>query len=224
MYIRDTLDISPILPCIQVRERDNIKILFDFDDVLNDLSKCWIRELNRRYHCEVTYDQIAEFDIRKAYPDLTEKQIYLPYLDGTLYVNISAVKQAQELIHTLAGQHEFYISTANLLGIQRSTLSDFFWEGCNSRAVQYMLQFLWDYYPEIPWDHIIVSPHKELIRGDVLIDDNPTYLTTFRGTRILLDKPYNRSFDTERHNIVRAADWNDVKRAIEDAAESLIYR
>lgn len=193
-----------------------MRILFDFDDVLNDLSACWIRELNRRYKKSVTYDQMTDYLISKAYPDLTEKQILAPYLDGTLYLDISPVKKAQELIRKLSEKHEIFVATANILGTDHATVTDFLWEGNNPRCTEFMLKFLWDYYPEIPYDNIFITKHKQLLKANVLIDDNPAYLKSALYKKILIDKPYNRGIDDERHNIYRAANWQEVERLIEE--------
>lgn len=147
---------------------------------------------------------------------LTDKQIFLPYLDGTLYMDISPVKQAQALIRRLVENHNVYVVTANILGIQGDTLPSFFWEGCNARATQYMLQFLWDFYPEIPKENIIITPQKHIVKGDILIDDNPAFLRTGSYKRILLDKPYNRDFDDAYFRVWRAKDWAEVEKYIEE--------
>lgn len=193
-----------------------MRILFDFDDVLNDLSACWIRELNRRYHRNVSYDQLTEYTINSVYPDLTEKQIITPYLDGTLYLDISPVKKAQELIRKLVEKHEVFVATSNILGTDHAALSEYLWEGSNPRCTEFMLKFLWDYYPEIPPENIFITKHKRMLKADVLVDDNPAYLKNAYYKKILIDKPYNRGIDDERHNICRAANWQEVERLIEE--------
>ena len=160
---------------------------------------------------EVPYESIQEYDIRKSYPELSEQQIYLPYLDGTLYTDISPDRAAQEVLRSLAAEgHELCIVTANLMGVAERTLTEYFYEAHNLRCVQYMLQFLREFYPEISQENILIVPRKELVRGDVLIDDNPAHLRSGSFRKILLDKPYNRDFDDDYFAVRRAKDWTEI--------------
>lgn len=48
---------------------------------------------------------------------------------------------------------------------------------------------------------VIFSKRKDLIRGDVLIDDGPQNLQHFAGWRVLVDRPWNQDADA------RGFDW-----------------
>lgn len=194
-----------------------LKILFDFDDVLNDLSKKWVAELNRRYHQSVSWNDLKEFDLTKAFTQLSNYQIFLPYLEGTLYLDINPVKEAQQLVEDLSVEHELYVATLNLLGLDAVDLYEYLWNDESTHCVDYLLQFLAEYYPQINHRNLMIVGRKEMLRGDVLIDDNPSYLQHFDGLRILLDKPYNKSFDDAANGVYRAFTYKDVKRIIEEA-------
>lgn len=194
-----------------------LKILFDFDDVLNDLSKKWIAELNRRYHQSVSWEELTDFDLTKAFPKLSAYQIFLPYLEGTVYLDINPVREAQQLVEELSAEHELYVATLNLLGLNAVDLYEYLWNGETTHCVDYLLQFLAEYYPQISHKNLLLVGKKEMLRGDVLIDDNPDYLMRFDGLRILLDKPYNKSFDESAHGIRRAMTYKDIKRIVEEA-------
>lgn len=190
--------------------------MFDFDDVLNDLSQCWVRELNRRYNKRVRWEDVISYDLRQSYPELSDYQLYAPYLDGTVYLDIHPVPEAQKLIETLTPEHDIVLVTSNLLGIEAVPLYEYLWNGEPTRSVDYLLQFLGQYYPQIDHTNVIVACRKGLIDGDVLIDDNPANLCLFHGIRILIDKPYNRDLDTARHNIRRVYHYSDIPRVIEE--------
>lgn len=193
-----------------------MRILFDFDDVLNDLSKRWVQELNRRYDMRVRWEDVTAYDLRKSFPGLSDYQLYEPYLDGTLYLDINPVREAQTLINDLSDEHDLLIVTSNLLGVEAVPLYEYLWNGSPTRTIDYLLQFIGQYYPQIDHQNVIVTCRKDLIDGDVLIDDNPDNLFRFRGVRILIDKPYNRDLDTVRHNIRRVYHYNDIPRVIEE--------
>ena len=186
-------------------------ILFDFDDVLNDLSKCFIQELNRRYGKQVQWENVSEFEIGESFPDLSDYQIYMPYLDGTLYLDAHPEQGAQNLLHDLAQKHTIYVVTAGLLALPETMLYEYMWDSNPVNSTEYMLRFLGEYYPDVHPQNIVMTTNKTMIRGDALIDDRPQNLIGFRGLKILMDKPYNHTFDTERHNIHRAYTYDDVK-------------
>lgn len=194
-----------------------MKILFDFDDVLNDLSKKWIAELNRRHHLNVRWEDLREYELKRAFPQLSEYQIFLPYLEGTIYLDINPVPEAQKLVEELSLEHELYVATLNLLGVDPVNLYEYLWNGESTHCVDYLLQFLAEYYPQISHRNLLIAGTKEMLKGDVLIDDNPAHLLRFDGLRILLDKPYNKSFDDATNGVHRAFTYKDVKRLIEEA-------
>ena len=137
------------------------------------------------------------------------------YLDGTLYTDISPMKQAQAFIRRIVDLgHEPFVVTANLLGVNHTALRGYFYEGHNLRAGQFMLQFLWEYYPEIPPENIMITSNKKMVKGDVLIDDNPNCLREGAYRRVLIDKPYNRDIDDDYFQIYRAKSWDDVERFV----------
>ena len=53
-------------------------------------------------------------------------------------------------------------------------------------------------YKHFGLEHIEFTDRKDLVPGDVLIDDDPENLVTFPGRRILLDQPWNRGADLPR--------------------------
>ena len=73
-----------------------------------------------------------------------------------------------------------------------------------------MKGLLFRYFPFIDWDHVIISSRKQMIRGDVLVDDAPHNLEDFEGNRILMDAPHNRSCRAALKNILRVHGWQEV--------------
>ena len=67
-------------------------------------------------------------------------------------------------------------------------------------------------FPEDTLDesNIIITRHKELIKGDVLIDDNMNNLHKFRGNRICYAQPWNKDYVGARTN-----DWDMIDKYIE---------
>ena len=192
-----------------------IKILFDFDDILNDLSKCWIAEMNRTYGTRVKFDDVKDYELTESFPDLSMYQLYAPYLEGKLYLDIHPVKEAQALVERLAATDELFVCTAGVVGVNTMTLYEYLWNNETTRCTDNFLRFLGEYYPQIRRENIIICPRKYMVNGDVLIDDNPAYFNGFAGAKILLDKPYNRDYDCAVHGVFRARNYDDIARQIE---------
>lgn len=57
----------------------------------------------------------------------------------------------------------------------------------------------------------VLARDKSLIRGDVLIDDNPSHLQLFPGEVICYDQPWNRAL-----NVRRAHNWKEVYKLINE--------
>ena len=194
-----------------------MKLLFDFDDVLADSSNVWFAELNRQHNTSATWNETRDYDLRLSFPDVEPREIYRPYLDGTVYLDAHPIKEAQSLLPELEAEgYEIYVCTSNLFGIDHPILIENLMDLGMTRSVDYLIQFLGEYFPSIRTDHIIITADKSIICGDALIDDNPAHLTRFPGLRILMDKPWNVGFDTERHNILRAHTYRDVARYIRE--------
>ena len=193
----------------------SIRILFDFDDILNDLSKCWIAELNRTYGTRVNFDEVKDYELVESFPELSSYQLYAPYLDGRLYLDIHPVKEAQRLVERLATTDELYVCTAGLVGVNTMIVYEYLWNNETTKCTDNLLRFLGEYYPQFRQENVIICTQKHMIVGDVLIDDNPAHLTAFPGARILLDKPYNRDFDASANGVLRAKNYNEIAKLIE---------
>lgn len=51
----------------------------------------------------------------------------------------------------------------------------------------------------IPCHDVIVTSRKDLVHGDLLIDDKPAHVAAFHGDAALFDLPHNRGFDAAGH-------------------------
>jgi 5'(3')-deoxyribonucleotidase len=87
---------------------------------------------------------------------------------------------------------------------------------------------LFPYFPFIDYNHIIVCNAKQLVRGNVLIDDGVHNLLdsdTLKATysKILFSANHNKYFDCDKTDIYRVHNWNEayeiVERLYEDELE-----
>lgn len=71
-------------------------------------------------------------------------------------------------------------------------------------------------FPFLDTNHIIIAHNKQMVRGDVLIDDGPHNLVNGQYFRILFDAPHNRGFNEKKYGMYRAVGWEQVYQLIHD--------
>lgn len=189
----------PLWPISWTERVSSIVVLVDMDDTIEQLLPAWLVWLNHTYGCSVKPEDITSWDIWRAYPELEIEQVYAPLYDDAFWSTVKPVDGAPENLQKLieAG-HEVYIVTA----------SHFLTLASKMQSV------LFRYFPFITWDHVIVTSRKQLVDGDVRIDDGPHNLRGASGLRILVEAPHNRSFDAERYGIVRAKTWPEIYQIV----------
>ena len=169
------------------------------DDVIENLSVTWIDYLNNKYGTEVDREIVRDWDMAAAFPELTREQIYSPLCDPELWKAVPPKEGAAKYMSMLLEDgHEIYIVTT----------SDY-------RTIKTKTEeVLFKYFPFIDWNHVIITSSKQMIRGDVLIDDGIHNLIDGEYEKILFDAPYNRNFNAEAHGIVRVSNWEEIYELI----------
>lgn len=83
-----------------------------------------------------------------------------------------------------------------------------------SSAIQFPLsldekvRWLNKYFPFIHWKQIVLCGSKELISGDVMIDDHFKNLDFFNGKTIIFSQPHNLNRENGRH--IRVDNWKEI--------------
>ena len=62
--------------------------------------------------------------------------------------------------------------------------------------------------------YMVTACNKQMVRGDVLIDDAPHNLVGGEYAKILFDRPHNRSFDHVAHDALRVNTWEEIDQVI----------
>lgn len=170
-----------------------MRILIDCDETIWNLLEAWVNVLNERYDKTVIWDQINNWDMSFAYPDLTKQQIYEPLCEDNLWKLVKPKFDAIKYIPKLYEEgHEIYFVTST-----------------DYRNIQYKVKLLEDYFPDIPVQNLITTYHKELIIGDILIDD---YINNFknRSSGILFTTSYNKDINEKEFGLHRCSNWEEI--------------
>lgn len=174
---------------------NKLTILVDLDDTLENLCETWVDELNRRHELSVTMDDITQWDMTKAFPTLSREQIYQPLVNAELWKRVTPLPEAPEYLKRIIDDgHEVWIVTASYytaLGVKLDNT-------------------LFKHFPYITPRNVITAYNKQMIKGDIMIDDAPHNLEGARNLKILVDAPHNRAFDESTIGAVRAKSWQDI--------------
>ena len=175
-----------------------LTILFDADDTVENLSDCWIAMLNERYGTSVTPEDVHGWDISLAFPTLTKEQVFGVLHDDELWRRITPIPGSVEVLQKLYDEgHQLYMVTASS------------YHTCKTKVER-----LLELFPFLDWEHIIFACNKQMVRGDVLIDDAPHNLVGGEYAKILFDRPHNRSFDHVAHDALRVNTWEEIDQVI----------
>ncbi len=176
-------------------------ILVDMDDTIEQLLQAWVRGVNERYGCNATYDDVTSWDVSAAFPGLTREQVYAIPTETGFWAKVEPIPGAAESLQRLmdAG-HEIFIVTATP----------------DDQVSEKMNDLLFKWFPFLSWDQVIITTRKQMIRGDVLIDDGVHNLEGGTYRKILMTAPHNRNYDAEGNGMIRVHNWEQVEDVIRE--------
>ena len=166
----------------------------DMDDVLVNLLETWLQFLNNMYHYDVKVEDVVDWDMQLAYPELDPDNIYGILREEALWKNVKPkydaiyyLKKIQEL------GYKIYVATASSHNTIQTKL----------------INALFPYFEFLNRDNIIMIHDKSLLNGDIIVDDYHENLRNAKGVRILMDAPYNQNIDKSLFDY-RVHDWETI--------------
>ncbi|MCQ2052387.1 MAG: hypothetical protein MJZ03_00355 [archaeon] len=176
----------------------SLKVFCDFDDVLINFCEVWISLINEQNNTNVQMDDVKSWNISEVFPSLTKEQIYKPLYETEIWERVTplpgAVNGLQRLIED---GHQVSIATSS----HYKTIA--------TKVDKVLLR----YFPFFDLDNLIVIKHKQLLSGDVLIDDGMHNLIDGSYKGILMSAPHNLSCEL-KDNIYRAYDWDEIYQLV----------
>lgn len=175
-----------------------LTILIDADDVLDDLLPAWVAVLNRLSGQNLTPEDINDWYIPQYYPTLPAETVYAVPTQPEFWGTVDAVPGAVDGLKSLldAG-HQVRIVSAS-----------------HYSSLHFKIPRLLELFPYLTWDNFIITSNKELVQGDIIVDDNLLNMMDPKKFNILFDRPHNRSRNEEEYGAVRVHDWDEVLLAI----------
>ena len=181
-----------------------ITILIDIDDTIENLCEEWCNYLNKKYGCNVHYQEVTEWDISKFFPELTKEQVYEPLHTPEIWYQLKPKDEAVKYVKQLMDDgHNVYLCTST---DYRNVRPKF--EGVIQK-----------YFPYIKWSQVIIASHKQMIKADFLVDDGVHNLENGDYIKILMTAPHNKDYDAEGNGMYRADNWETVYKIIKNKLE-----
>lgn len=187
-----------------------LTILLDLDDVLNNQNELWIHELNRLYNRTVKYEDITAWEMEQFYPGIEGRHLAEPLFSDRL---LSAMRPSREAVEYT---WRWYCAGHHLVVVTATSL----------RNASSKVQWLYRNYRWFDERNFIITQKKQLIDGDILIDDgfhnfiaDPQSGRIPAYTGICLDRPWNRGFDCLQYGVHRAKRFQDIDEAVELLSE-----
>ncbi len=179
-------------------------ILVDMDDTIEQLLDAWVKRANEKYHRNVSLDEITDWNVAAPYSGISRGEIYGVTYEPGFWAGVKPMPGAADALkHFIDAGHQVYIVTATEI----------------EHVEEKMKQLLFRYFPFLSWEQVIITGRKQMIRGDVLIDDGIHNLEGGSYRKILFTAPHNRHYDAEANGMVRVNTWDEAVRII-DAWES----
>jgi 5'-nucleotidase len=170
-------------------------LLIDMDSVICDLMTEWHKRYNKDFGDNLTVQRLKSWDSSKYVKEECGENIYHYLHEPGLFLGLKALPHAIEVLERLSKKYELLIVTSSV-----------------STAFVEKEQWVEKHLPFIGKENIIFSHRKEKIQGDLLFDDAPHNLESFKKTgrlAVAMDYPYNCTVD-----VPRVKNWLEFEEAL----------
>lgn len=176
-------------------------ILIDMDDTMIDLLVAWCNYLNKKYGECVDPSKITDWDISLFFPNLNSDDVYEPLRDEELWKEVRPKPGAAEYIERLIKDgNEVYIVTAG-----------------DYRTIKFRFDYVIKrFFPFLKSQNVIMTTNKQMIKGDILIDDGVHNLRGGDYEKILVSAPHNSAYDASRNGMNRAKSWDEIYNLVQE--------
>lgn len=182
-----------------------MRILVDMDDTIEYLVKAWIHNVNIKYNKTVEYEEVLYWDVSKVYPDLTRDQVYETLTVPGFWKTVEPVPGAADALQKFMREgHEVFIVTSTPY----------------SSIPEKMHDLLFRHFPFLSWEQVIITSKKQLLQGDVLIDDGVHNMIGGKYLKILMTAPHNRDYSAEENGMIRVHNWLEIEHIIDAVADN----
>ena len=150
-------------------------LFVDMDEVIADTYGAHINRVNQRYGMNLTKEACRGGEVWQQLPDHRDA-IWRHYFEPGFFRELDPIAGSQEVLRDLSEKYEVYIASAAM-------------QFPNSLKEKH--EWLDEYFPFIHWSKRILCGDKNILRGDILIDDRSHNLESFVGRSLIFTSPHN---------------------------------
>ncbi|HWK59647.1 MAG TPA: hypothetical protein VNQ80_20060 [Parapedobacter sp.] len=168
------------------------RLLIDMDGVLSDVYGQFLK-------CE--FDDIG---LRQSLEELSGKLEKDAFTNFDKYVNsenffysANPIEDSIEIVKKLNENYDVFIV---------SSATEF------PNSLIEKMNWLKEYFPFISWKQVVLCGTKEIVSGDIMIDDHFKNLDTFQGETILFTQPHNIKEENHKHR--RVYNWKEIENLL----------
>lgn len=176
-----------------------MRILLDSDDVIVTHIPEVIKRFNEKYSRNVKVEDIKTWELEDSIEDGYLVNAF--FKEKGLYANLEIKPHAKEVINKwLSEGHEIVIVSA-----------------AHREAIEDKFYFYDTFFPEIPKENVLFLSRKDLIKGDIFVDDGIHNLDSSNVKhRIVFSQPWNESNET----YLRVKDWFELEKEVDKIISS----
>ncbi|MCQ2485945.1 MAG: hypothetical protein MJ168_11520 [Clostridia bacterium] len=176
-------------------------ILVDMDDTIENCTEAWVTLVNKRFGTDVDPLSLRDWDVSKAFPELTREQVYGVTFEDEFWYSVRPIKGAVEYLKKLIddGNKVFIVTCAAYETLKIK-----------------MEEVLFRYFPYITWSDVIIASKKQLIKADYLVDDGIHNHIGGEYKSLLFTAPHNCEYNAEANGMVRVNNWEEVYKYISE--------
>lgn len=188
-------------------------IYVDMDGIITDLLQKWLEAINKKHHTNYTVGDVTDWDVGKSLFGANGHKVY-KYITQPMFFydleplpgSVTAVEALQVLGHDV-----------NILTAPAS-------DHCATEK----LLWLKKYFPFINHKNVHITHRKDLLMGDVLIDDRGKNCEEYQAAHpnalvLAFEYPYNAYLKT--HSTIKiVGSWDDTTTAWHNALKEIQKR
>lgn len=179
-----------------------LTVLIDMDDTIENLCETWVNYLNEQYKTKANVKDINNWDMLKAFPSLSSEDLFRPLSENSFWSKVKPLPGAVEYIKQIRDDgHKVFIVTASHPSSVNVKLNN----------------VLFKYFPYLNYTDVIITSNKQMIKGDILIDDALHNLIGGDYKGVLMAAPHNKDYTGKEFK--RVNNWEEAYNVVCDYAK-----
>lgn len=166
-----------------------LKLIIDADSVLAKTITHLLELYNKEYNLDFMFEDVSDFYLPNIQVKDTNMEKY--FRQRGFFYDLEPVEGAQEYVNKLIQDgHDIIVATA----AQFTSFEDKY-------------RWLRRYFINIPKENIMMAVRKDLIKGDIMLDDGLHNISkSICDYAVIFDRPWNRVGDNEH---IRIYNWKE---------------